>query len=249
MAKVVETGVVTDPEATAAGTIRGARAIYILGALVVGLLLGAMAARMGDGLREPALKAASLVGGLWLDALKMTVIPLIFALLVTGIARGAEAAKAGRIAARSIMWFVAVCTASAIFGAVATMGLLDAFPLPADAGEALRAGLAAIDPAVAGAPVPQVADFFRSIIPSNVISAAAEGQVLQLVIFAFLFALALTRIEGKKRQSVVALFEGVGDALLVLIGWCAGSIAIVVVGVLSGNLAAMTMRWFATLFS
>ena len=219
MAKSVETGAVTDPEATAAGTIKGARAIYILGALVVGLLLGAMAARMGDGFREPALKAASLVGGLWLDALKMTVIPLIFALLVTGIARGAEAARAGRIAGRSVMWFVAICTASAIFGAFATLGLLDAFPLPADAGEALRAGLAAIDPAVAGAPVPQVADFFRSIIPANVIHAAAEGQVLQLVIFAFLFALALTRIETKKRASVVALFEGVGDALLVVIGW------------------------------
>ena len=219
MAKSVNKTAVIDPEATAAGTIRGARAITILGALIIGLLLGAMAARVGDGLREPALKAATLVGGLWLDALKMTVIPLIFALLVTGIARGAEAAKAGRIAGRSVLWFVIICTASAIFGAVATNGLLDAFPLPAAAGEALRAGLAAIDPAVAGAPVPQVADFFRSIIPSNIVSAAAEGQILQIVIFAFLFALALTRIEAKKRQSVVALFEGVGDALLVLIGW------------------------------
>ena len=217
--KKADAGVVTDPEAAAAGTIRGARAVWILGALVVGLLLGAMAARMGDGLREPALKVATIVGGLWLDALKMTVIPLIFALLVTGIARGAEAAKAGRVAGRSVLWFVIICTASAIFGAMATIGLLDAFPLPADAGEALRAGLAALDPAVAGAPVPQVADFFRSIIPPNVISAAAEGQVLQLVVFAFLFALALTRIETKRRQSVVALFEGVGDALLVLIGW------------------------------
>lgn len=219
MAKSVDKSAVTDPEATAAATIRGARAITILGALIIGLLLGTMAARMGDGLREPALKAATLVGGLWLDALKMTVIPLIFALLVTGIARGAEAAKAGRIAGRSVLWFVIICTASAIFGAVATTGLLDAFPLPADAGEALRAGLATLDPAVAGAPVPQVADFFRSIIPSNIVSAAAEGQILQIVIFAFLFALALTRIEAKKRQSVVALFEGVADALLVLIGW------------------------------
>ena len=219
MAKGMDRSAVPDPEATAAGTIRGARAIYILGALVVGLLLGALAARMGDGLREPALKAATLVGGLWIDALKMTVIPLIFALLVTGIARGAEAAQAGRIAGRSVLWFVIICTASAIFGAVATVGLLDAFPLPAAAANALRAGLVAIDPAAAAAPVPQVADFFKSIIPSNVVAAAAEGQILQIVIFAFLFALALTRIEARKRQSVVALFEGVSDALLVLIGW------------------------------
>ena len=219
MAKGMDRSAVPDPEATAAGTIRGARAIYILSALLVGLLLGALAARTGDGFREPALRAATLVGGLWIDALKMTVIPLIFALLVTGIARGAEAAQAGRIAGRSVLWFVIICTASAIFGAVATIGLLDAFPLPAAAADALRAGLVAIDPAAAAAPVPQVADFFKAIIPSNVVAAAAEGQILQIVIFAFLFALALTRIEARKRQSVVTLFEGVSDALLVLIGW------------------------------
>ena len=163
-----------DPEAAAASTIRGARAVWILGALVLGLLLGAMAARLGDGLREPALKAATIVGGLWLDALKMTVIPLIFALLVTGIAKGAEAARAGRVAGRSVLWFVIICTSSAIFGALAIGGLLDLFPLPENAGEALRAGLVALDPAAASSPVPQVTDFFRSIIPPNVISAAAE---------------------------------------------------------------------------
>ena len=57
-----------------------------------------MAAKLGDGIREPALQATSLVGGLWLNALKMTVIPLVVALLVVGVARGAEAARAGRIA-------------------------------------------------------------------------------------------------------------------------------------------------------
>ena len=210
---------IDDPEATTAKTIRGARAVWILGALVVGLLLGAMAARGGDGLREPALRAATIVGGLWLDALKMTVIPLIFALLVTGIAKGAEAARAGRVAGRSVLWFVIICTSSAIFGALAISGLLNLLPLPENAAAALRAGLVAIDPAAAASPVPQVSDFFRSIIPPNVISAAAEGQVLQLVIFAFIFALALTRIGAAKRTSVVSVFEGIGDALLVVIGW------------------------------
>ena len=219
VANKVEPETIDDPEANAASNIKGARAIWILGALVIGLLLGAMAARLGDGLREPALRAATIVGGLWLDALKMTVIPLIFALLVTGIAKGAEAARAGRIAGRSVLWFVIICTGSAVFGALAISGLLDLFPLPADAGEALRAGLVALDPAAASAPVPQVADFFRSIIPSNVVSAAAEGQILQLVVFAFLFALALTRIGAARRKSVVAVFEGIGDALLVVIGW------------------------------
>ena len=206
-------------EAQAAKPITGARAGWVLLGLVVGLIVGALAARTGDGLREPALQAATIVGGLWLDALKMTVIPLIVALLVTGIARGAEAASAGRIAGRSVLWFVVVCTLSAVFGTLAMTLLLSLFPLPATAAEALRAGLAALDPAAASAPVPQVADFFKSIIPPNVVAAASEGQVLQLVVFALVFALALTRIGAERRRSVVDFFEGVGDALLVVIGW------------------------------
>ena len=206
-------------EAQAAKPITGARAGWVLLGLVVGLIVGALAARAGDGLREPALQAATIVGGLWLDALKMTVIPLIVALLVTGIARGAEAASAGRIAGRSVVWFVVVCTLSAVFGTLAMTLLLSLFPLPATAAEALRAGLAALDPAAVSAPVPQVADFFKSIIPPNVVAAASEGQVLQLVVFALVFALALTRIGAERRRSVVDFFEGVGDALLVVIGW------------------------------
>ena len=48
----------------------------------------------------------------------MTVIPLVVALLVVGIAKSAEAAQAGRIAGRSVLWIVIICTASAVFGAI-----------------------------------------------------------------------------------------------------------------------------------
>ena len=51
-------------------------------------------------------RVASFVGTLWLNALKMTVIPLVVALLVVGIAKSAEAAHAGRIAGRSVLWIV-----------------------------------------------------------------------------------------------------------------------------------------------
>ena len=125
-----------DPDSEVAKPITGARAVWVLLALVAGLVIGALVAKAGDGLREPVLQAATIVGGLWLDALKMTVIPLIVALLVTGIAKGAEAAKAGRIAGRSVIWFVVVCTASAIFGALVMPALIEIFPLPGNAAEA-----------------------------------------------------------------------------------------------------------------
>jgi len=200
-------------------SVSGGRAYWVLVALLAGLVAGAGAAALGDGLREPALQASTMIGGLWLNALKMTVIPLIVALLVTGVAKGAEAARAGRIAGRSVLWIVIVCTASAIFGTLMIQFLTGLFPLPEAAAQALRAGLSGIDPATASAPVPGVADFFRGIIPENVIAAASNGDVLPLVVFSLLFALAAARIPEQQRRSLVGLFEAVSDALLVVIGW------------------------------
>ena len=190
----------------------------VLGALVAGLLLGALSAQAGE-YREPLVKIASLVGGLWLDALKMTVIPLIVALLVTGIVSGADQARAGGIAGRSILWFVVVLTSSAAFGTLAMPMLLEAFPLPASAAEALRAGLASVDSSAAAASVPTVEDWLRSLIPTNPIAAAANDKVLALVVFTAVFAFAVTRIGVEERQAVGRFFKGIQDAMLVVVGW------------------------------
>ncbi len=208
-----------DVEDAAATSVRGGAAYRVLIALVVGLLAGAGAQSLGDGLREPALQVAGFIGGLWLNALKMTVIPLVVALLVIGIAKGAEAARAGRIAGRTVLWIVIICTASAIFGALMIELLTGLFPLPLAQAQAMQAGLAGLDQSTASGPMPGVADFFKGIVPDNVISAAAKGEVLPLVVFAMLFALAVTRIESERRRSLTGLFEAIADALLIIIGW------------------------------
>jgi Na+/H+-dicarboxylate symporter len=206
-------------EEAAAMPIRGGRPYFVLVALVLGLIAGLVAQRAGDGLREPALQASGLIGGLWLNALKMTVIPLVVALLVTGVAAGAEAARAGKIAARSVLWIVILCTASAIFGAVAVVMLTGAFPLPQAQAQAMQAGLAGLDQSVASGPIPGAIEFFKGVIPGNVISAAANGDVLPLVVFALLFALAVARIDASRRRSIVEIFQAIADALLIVIGW------------------------------
>lgn len=208
----------------------GKRATWlVLGALVAGLFLGALSGQAGDIVREPLIKVASTVGGLWLDALKMTVIPLIIALLVTGIVSGAEQARAGRIATRSVIWFVVVLTGSAAFGTLAMPALLEAFPLPATAAEALRAGLASVDTAATAASVPTVQEWLRGLIPTNPIAAAANDQVLALVVFTTIFAFAVTRIDAEGRQSIAGFFKGIQDAMLVVVGWV---LALAPIGVL-----------------
>ena len=193
--------------------------IAIISALVGGLLLGTAAAGIDAPWRDPATRAALVVGGLWLDALKMTVIPLIVALLITGIVGSAEAARAGGLAARSILWFVVLLTASAIFGGVMMPAMLAIFPLPEQAAEALRVGLSSVDAGATAAAVPTAADFMRSIIPPNVIAAAAEDKILPLVVFTAIFAFAMTRIETPKRQALAGLFEAITATMLVMIGW------------------------------
>ena len=219
-----------DGEAAAAKSIGGVRAWWVLAGLVLGLIGGTIASKLGDGLREPAIQAASVVGTLWLNALKMTVIPLIVALLVTGIARTAEAARGGRIAAASVTFFLGIFLCSATLGAFLTPVLTGLFPLPASAAEAMQAGLATIDQTSAATAVPKAQDFVRNIVPSNVIAAASNGDVLPLVIFTLLFALAVSQIGEQRRRSLVGLFEGLADALLVLIGWV---LAVAPIGVLA----------------
>ena len=197
---------------------RSFRAYWALAALVAGLLLGLSAHSWPAAAHDDAVSVASFVGTLWLNGLKMTVIPLVVTLLVTGVAKSAEAARAGRVAARSVMWIVIVCTISAIFGAFFTLLLTHLFPLPPATAEGLRGALMTVEQKPTG-PLPGIADFFAGVIPPNVIAAASNGDVLPLVVFALLFALALTRISEAARRNVVGLFEAIADALLVIIRW------------------------------
>jgi Na+/H+-dicarboxylate symporter len=200
---------------SAAGTFR---AYYALGALLLGIASGMFANHLGEGARNGALAVASFIGTLWLNALKMTVIPLVVALLIVGIAKSAEAAQAGRIAGRSVLWIVILCTASAVFGAVAAVVLAHAFPLARSTAALLQGALGHVEQTASGQ-LPGVADFFKGIVPSNVIAAASNGDILPLTVFSTVFALALTRVPAAGRRAVVLLFDGTAEALLIVIAW------------------------------
>ena len=202
-------------EGSAGGSFR---AYYALAALVAGLIAGMLSGGLSESSRSGALGVASFVGTLWLNALEMTVIPLVVALLVVGIAKSAEAAQAGRIAGRSVLWIVIICTASAVFGAISTIVLTDVFPLSRGTAQLLQGALAHVEQSASG-PLPGAAEFFKNIVPSNVIAAASNGDVLPLTVFSVLFALALTQIATAGRRAVVNLFDAIAEALLVMIGW------------------------------
>ena len=196
----------------------GFRAYWALAALVLGLVVGSFSGGVPPGIRESALAIAGFIGTLWLNALKMTVIPLVVALLVVGIAKSAEAAHAGRIAGRSVLWIVIICTVSAIFGALSILLLTRIFPLSRTTAASLQTALGSIENK-APQSLPGIADFFKGVVPDNVVAAAANGDILPLVVFSVLFALALGFISETGRRLLVSVFEAIADALLVIIEW------------------------------
>lgn len=199
----------TPPEL--APTIANLPAGKTFAALAAGLLIGW--ALSGTAVIEPVLAVASPVGTIWLRALQMTIIPLVAALLVTGIAQTIATARAGAMARRTLLTFVAVLAGGAVFAALAMPALLDLFPIPGSA-EAALAGNSTGPQAVPG-----IGAFFESLVAPNVVAAAAETAMLPLIVFFAALAVAITRLAPARRDLLLGLFEGLGDAMLIVIGW------------------------------
>ncbi len=179
-------------------------------ALFAGVLLGMF---VGEG---GLTASADVIGALWLNGLRMTVVPLVVALLITGIAQTAQAARAGRLAGRAVLTMLALLWVSSILATVLMPVLLAAFPLPAGSAAALREALAT---ATKPAAVPPLGDFLRALIPTNPIAAAANDAILPLIIFTCAFAFATTRLPADKRAPITGLFAGIADAMVIIINW------------------------------
>lgn len=192
------------------------RAYGILLALVAGLLLGIASASVGGGWVDRAISIADSVGGMWLNALRMTVIPLVVSLLITGIAASAQAARASRVAGRALFLFILLLWISSALGAVLTLVFLQVWKMPAGAADALRSAFTATEAAPA---VPGLGEFARAMIPTNPIAAAANDAILPLIVFTTLFAFALTRVSMEGRERLTAFFRALADVMLVMIGW------------------------------
>ena len=199
----------------------------ILLALVVGLLLGIASAAVGGEWPERGIALAEPIGAIWLNALRMTIVPLVVSLLITGIAGAGEAARSSRLAGRALGTFAILLTTSAVVGALLTPLLLTAWPLPGAAADALHVAHAETQ---SPTQVPGIGEFMKALVPTNPVAAAANDAILPLIVFTSLFALALTRVSDESRQRLTAFFGAIGDVMLVMIGWI---LAVAPIGVLA----------------
>ena len=185
--------------------------LRILAGLVTGLLIGAVAGGTQAGIELVSI--ARPIGKLWLDSLTMTVVPLVFALLVTGIMDAADHASGGRIAARSLAWFALGLVASVAIGAALIPVVLGWSPVPAAALEMARTNIGI------GPSIPATSDWLDNIVPVNPIRSAADTAMVPLVIFALLFGVAGSRIDEEPKAAVRRLMRGIAQTMLVIVQW------------------------------
>ena len=188
--------------------------------IVVGLIVGAVA-----GLALPAagtapwsdgvVASADVISRVWLAALQMTILPLVFALLSTAFVRSAGLAESKGVARRTIVTVLVLYLLAIIVGVALTPILLALSPVTPEIAAAMRG--------TGGAPVEvarlPVAGMILGVVPTNIVSAAASGSLLPVVVFALLLGAALARIGTERNAAIVAALEGLAAAMFLIVGW------------------------------
>jgi proton glutamate symport protein len=187
----------------------------VLLALVLGALVGLGLALWNDGVAAQAAAIAQPIGKVWLSALQMTVVPLVAAMIVVGINTARTAASTGRTARTAIIVFVVLLSLASALTAVLAPAFLSLVPRDPALADALRGALAP----EAAAGTAGLAEWLASVVPTNVIAAAAAGAMLPLVVFSLFFGFALTRIDEERRAALLRIVQGIADTMIVIVRW------------------------------
>lgn len=190
--------------------------IFVLLALVAGLIVGALIRSSAPQLVGAA-DVATAFGSLWLNTLRMTVVPLVVSLLVTAIASVADTAKTGGLVARAIGLFTVLLFFAAAYSVLVTNGWLAIWPLDRAAADAFVAGVG--DQAVTISEPPSFVAWLQSLAPYNPVKAAAEDGMLALVVFSVFFGFAAASLKPDMRAQIVNFFRAVSEAMIVIVHW------------------------------
>jgi proton glutamate symport protein len=183
--------------------------VLLLIALACAIAGGLLARRFGPHGMQTA-QVVGQFGQLWLNALRMTLVPLVFCLMTTGVASIARTAAGGTVARIAIAVFLALLVLGSILGTLTALGLTALWPV---------AVLHAVSTDAAAATPPSLLAEFVSLVPTNPIAAAAEAAMAPLIVFATIFGAAIVRIQAAWTTLLLDVLNAIASAMLVIVGW------------------------------
>jgi len=195
--------------------------IRVLVGLIAGLLLGILVSATQASWLLPVPGIVEPFGQIFVNAIRMTVIPLVVASLMVGVASAGDAATIGRLGGRSLVLFVVAVVIACVFAAACAFPLLAQLHIDPTVAATLRQRAAEGAGAAADTTrqLPGISRWIVDLVPVNVFKAAADGGMLPLIVFSVAFGVALTRIAADRRGPVIAVLRGIADAMVWLVGW------------------------------
>ena len=177
---------------------------WILAGMVAGAVLGWAAPGLSVSLQP--------LSTIFLRAIKSIIVPLVFATLVGGIAgHGDDLKRVGRLALRAIIYFEIVTTLALVVGLVAVNLARPGVGVELGTGGAAAAASAAASQTT-------LAGVLQHIVPQSFFEAAAQNEVLQVVVWSILFGLGLTQVTGKPREVIVGFCAGLAEVMFKFTG-------------------------------
>ncbi len=188
-------------------------------ALIAGIGTGLLLSAGDASVARTVISVIEPIGTLFVNAIRMTVIPLVFSLLIVGIASAADVSVIARLGWRAAAVFVSMLIASGVAGALVAQPIFSRIPLDPAAIAAVRASAGATDIAASAQHMQSFGEWLVALVPANPTRAAADGAMLPLIVFAVAMGAALLVVPDARRRPVVAFFDGVAEAMLVLVRW------------------------------
>lgn len=177
--------------------------------LFLGLAVGLGAAMTGNPFLQTIARESAPLGKLFINAIKMIVIPLVVTVIFASVARLGDPRKLGKIGGMTLAFYWITLIPAIIIGmAVMTFGLRFAPKIDM--------------PSVDAAPIPKlqsITDFIVSLVPPNPFAAAADGAILPLIVFTALFAAAAGTLPKPRRERMITGAEDISGALIKLVWW------------------------------
>lgn len=176
--------------------------------ILVGMIAGAIFGVLGGWFAPDFFLSTRFVGTIFLNALRMIVVPLVVASMIVGVSSLGDLRKLGRTAGKTVLFYFATTSLSVLVGII-MVNLIRP-------GVGVEAFGAYVPDIVAESTGKSLADVFLGLIPTNIFRAAANDDILPLIVVSLLFGGVLATI-GEKGRPVLAVIEGINEAIMKIV--------------------------------
>ena len=178
--------------------------------LVIAIFIGGLAGIMCGWLFGPKMLAIAWIGDLFLDALKMMIIPLIVGAVISGVTSLGDIRKLGKVGGITLLYYASTTACAVLIGLIMVNVI--------QPGDGINYQTETISESISNRDNINLTELVRSLISPNIISAASNTQLLPIIVFCLLFGAALTTL-GKNKTTIISFFDALNETMMKLVMW------------------------------